>query len=262
MSFDRDQPFSHYTQSSMTSHPAIEVMTAQEEVFRTFSENLELQSLYREAFQVMSIEDFEKQFPKVLKTYCADLSREAINARERQTVHFIQSRSRRHFITRRVCETFGAEDIRVAAFAELNKQREEQLDLLERFFRGQNPVNKADAEESFADSDNEADLDSEDDFGNVELVKDFLLGKAFTIFQKHLRQFIESYANKADSTLPPSFKANEASTDKEETSTQNAPESTKLNSEKTPDVESVTSNNPTSTKTVKIEWQCVSSATT
>ncbi len=75
----------------MTSHAVVEAEAAQDELFLILSEDPELRSLYKEAFHVMSIETFEKQLPRILKSYCTDLSKEASSDLERNncSVHAI-----------------------------------------------------------------------------------------------------------------------------------------------------------------------------
>ena len=75
----------------MTSDSSVEAQAAQDELYMMLSEDPELCSLYKDAFHVMSIETFEKQYPKILKTYRTDLSKEASNDLERKIVQFMRS---------------------------------------------------------------------------------------------------------------------------------------------------------------------------
>ncbi|KAL9113553.1 MAG: hypothetical protein Q9227_002291 [Pyrenula ochraceoflavens] len=146
----------------------------------------------------MSVERFETRFPVLLIWYCLDLKTDACNDLEKSTVRFMNLRSRRLWITRRVCEAFGPEDHRAAKFAELQKQREERYPLLEQFLRGDQYLNK-DVEGSFDDSDDNSEFGAGYDFSNLRLVKDFLLGKALTNLQIKLRYFVNAEKNKGRS---------------------------------------------------------------
>lgn len=189
----------------MTSHAVVEAQAAQDELYLIRSENLELCSLCKEAFPAMGVETLEKQLPRILKSYCTELSKEASNDLERNIIQFTRSQSRQHMITRRICDAFGPEDTRAAQFARLEKQRNEKAPLLERFLNGGRPFNT----EAFAEpheSGDETESDAGHDCSNVELVQDFLLGKAFTNYQMNLRHFISAHKNKQNTILAPSVK--------------------------------------------------------
>ncbi|KAL9607219.1 MAG: hypothetical protein Q9167_007845, partial [Letrouitia subvulpina] len=227
-----DEVFSRRSGSSMTSHIGTEQQAAQDELVLILSEDRELCSLYLEAFRVMRVETFEKRFPNLLKSYCGDLSKEASNDLERNIVPFMKTQSRRHYITRRICETFGPEDDRAAKYAELKTQREERFFILERFLKRVHLRDK-ETDESFNDSDDEIDFDAGYNFSDVRLVKDFLLGNALTNLQISLRHFVREQDDKAKSTPIASFESNDEAIVAARTSRWNE-------------------------KTVTIHWQCVS----
>ncbi len=72
---------------------------------------------------------------------------------------------------------------------------------------GDHSFNKRALDES-DDSDDEADSDAGYDCSNVELVQDFLVGKAFTNYQMSLRHFIRAYKDKENTILISSFETN------------------------------------------------------
>lgn len=230
----------------MTSHAVVEAQAAQDEIFLILSEDLELRSLYKEAFHVMSKETFEQHFPRILKSYCTDLSKEASNDLERNTVRFMRSQSRRQVITRRVCEAFGPKDTRAAQFAQLGKQRNVKLPLLELFLKGDHSFNKEALAEP-DESDAETDSDAEYDCSNVELVRDFLLGKAFTNYQMSLRRFV------------PYLETNHNAVVKGKAPTWDHSIEEQQYLEQTPSIQLETRNSQTSENGVTIHWQCVSS---
>ena len=180
--------------SSKTSHAEAGEYAAQDEVCLILTEDNELRSLYQEAFYVMKAEIFEQKFPSILKSYCADLSRQASNGLEKRTARFLKGRSRQRFITRRIREAYGPKDERAPGFLELAKQREEKLPLLERFLKGDHPQDKVSNEMLIA-SDDDSDFDAGYDYPDVRLVKDFMLGKALTRFQYSLRCFVDAQRN-------------------------------------------------------------------
>ena len=243
----------------MTSHAVIEAQAAQDELYMILSEDLELCSLYKEAFHVMSIETFEKQYPRILKSYCADLSKEASNDLERKIVQFMRSQSRQHAITRRICETFGPEDTRVAQFARLEQQRNESTPLLERFLNGDHAFNK----EALAkpnDSDDETDSDAGYDCSNVELVRDFVLGKAFTNHQMSLRHIISAHKNNQNNVPVSSVETNYNAIVEGKAPTWGRSIEGQHNIEQTSSIKPETRNIQMDKKSVSIHWQCVSSA--
>lgn len=240
----------------MTSHTVVEAQAAQDELFFIFSEDPELRLLYKDAFHVMSITKFEKQLSKILKSYCTDLSKEANNDMERNTVSFLRSQSRRHTITRRICEAFGPEDKRAEQFAQLAKQRNEKLPLLERFLNTDHPVERKDADEP-DDSDDEVDSFAGYDCSNVELVRDFLFGKAFTNYQMTLRRFIDAHKSENDNIHISSSEGYQNMT-VEGNSFMSKEEQSFI--EKRPSTKPETSDRLISRKKVLIHWQCVSSA--
>ena len=243
----------------MTSHTGVEAQAAQDELYMMLSEDLELCSLYKEAFHVMSIETFEKQYPRILKSYCTDLSIEASNDLEKKIVQFMQSQSIQHIITRRICEAFGPEDTRVAQFAQLEQQRNENTPLLERFLEGDQALN----EETLAkpdDSDDETDSDAGYDCSNVELVQDFVLGKAFTNHQMSLRDFISAHKDKQNNIPLSSVETNNNAIVVGKTPTGGRSLGGQHCIEQTYSIKPKARNSQIDKKSVSIQWQCVSSA--
>ena len=243
----------------MTSHSAVEAQAAQDELYVILSEALELCSLYEDAFDVMSIETFEKQFPRILKSYCTDLSKEASNDLERKIVRFMRSQSRQHIITRRICEAFGPEDTRAAQFARLEQQRYENKPLLERFLNGDHAFNKEALAKPY-ESDDETDSDAGYDCSNVELIRDFLLGKAFTNYQMNLLNFISAHRIKQNNVPGSSAETNHNAIVEGKDPTRGRSIVGQHCIEQTSSIKLETRNSPMDKKSVTIHWQCVSSA--
>ena len=243
----------------MTSDSSVEAQAAQDELYMMLSEDPELCSLYKDAFHVMSIETFEKQYPRILKTYRRDLSKEASNDPERKIVQFIRSQSIQHIITRRICGAFGPEDTRVAQFAQLEQQRNENTPLLERFLNGDHTFNK----EALAkpdESDDETDSDAGYDCSKVELVRDFVLGKAFTNYQMNLRHFISTHENKQNNIPVSSVETNYNATVEGNAPTWDRPIEGQHCIKKTSSIKLETPKSQLDKTSVSIQWQCVSSA--
>ena len=243
----------------MTSHPVVGAQAAQDELYMMLSEDLELCSLYEDAFHVMSIETFEEQFPRVLKSYCTDLSKEASNDLERKIVQFMRSQSIQHIITRRICEAFGPEDTRAAQFARLEQQRYENKPLLERFLNGDHAFNK-EALVRPDESDDETDSDAGYDCSNVELVRDFLLGKAFTNYQISVRSFISAHKNKQNNVPGSSAEDNHNSILEGKDPTWGHSIVGQPCIEQTSSIKLETPTSQIDKKSVTVHWQCVSSA--
>ena len=176
----------------MTSRSGAESRVAQEELFAILSEDHELCTLSQDAFAVMNVEAFEKGFTKLLKSYCADLGSESNNDLEKTTVQFLKSRSKQHYITRRFCEAFGPEDNRLGKFAELGKQHQEKIPVLQAWLKDEYPPIET-VDEEVNDRADESDMEEEYDYSNLRLVKDFLLGKSLTSLQINLRRFVSDH---------------------------------------------------------------------
>ncbi|KAI9792118.1 MAG: copper-binding transcription factor [Piccolia ochrophora] len=254
LSSDVESIFSNCSGSSFTSVAAGNSSgAAKDGLFLLLAQDHELSALYKEAFQLMSPEMFEKSFPSLLKTYCADLTKEAKSELERRTVQFLRPRSRRYYIVRRICDTFGPEDSRTADFMLLLSQRREKLLLLERFLNRRQNVNRKAADRVFEHSEEDADSDTEDYFPNVKQVEGFLVGKALTNLQSNTRHFIRSYKGRMDGGQKiASGTAQEVSPDKNDRGSNAAvdqiidQEDTSLDSAKSQAYEQV----------VTIHWQC------
>lgn len=195
-SSSNDELFSNSAASSTTSNAGTEARAAQDELFLVLSEDIELRKHFQRAFKVMSLDAFEEGFPRIFNSYWTNLSKDAHNDRERNFVRFMRSKSKQHFITRRICESFGPEDNRAATFAKLKKQREERFLLLERFLeRGQGP-SEVGKDVSCPDDNDELEFFAEYDYSDVRDLKDFLLGNAFTRFQIQMQRFVDTDQDK------------------------------------------------------------------
>ena len=139
----------------------------------------------------MSLDAFEEGFPRIFRSYWTNLGKDANNDRERTFVRFMSSNSKQHFITRRICESFGPEDKRAATFAKLEKQREERFFLLERFLKRDQGENDA-VEDVSCPDDDELEFVFGYDYSDVRDLKDFVLGKAFTKFQIQMQRFVST----------------------------------------------------------------------
>ena len=131
--------------------------------------------------------------------------------------------------------------------------------MLERFLNGDHTFNK----EALAkpdESDDETDSDAGYDCSNVELVRDFVLGKAFTNYQMNLRHFISAHKNKQRNILVSSVETNYNAIVEGKAPTWGRPIGGQHCIEQTSSIKPETRSSQLDKKSVSIQWQCVSSA--